>query len=451
MQYAYFRRRFNFCLPLYLVLVQNVAQSDIRLTPSLEIEETFLSNKTSSLDESGQITRISPGILYEASGPKANMSLSYFLDAREYNKLSQDDNVEQSLIFRSEIDHVPNHWNSYLTSTIKQANVSPDAIQIVNPDIQSDNTREFRTLGIGTSSLGRWFNDIDYESQLNADYADFEDGEDTDSVELILGLNNSNTQQNINWRTTFTSTVLSTPGEDEQIDAVQAEFNYRFNLRYSAFLTVDKSESDNDFLNDTNTLVGILWTPNRVSSFRLGSGKRGNDTTYTLDSQIVSKRVTYAINYGETITTLRTLLIEQVNDEEGFFTTSQTLSINPVLIKNGRITINLAGRRTDMVLSYFEQTTDRSDAGDDSEKTEGLSINISRRLSTLSSVQINLSRRESKITQQNTIDDYSLSYSRQLSKKATLSVGLRVTEQTSGIIENEYEQNSLNIKINTTF
>ena len=450
MLYQYFRRCFTLCLPLYLVLAQNIAYSESRLTPSLEIEETFLSIETSKLDESGQITRVSPGILYEATGPRANLSLSYFLNARDYNKLSQDDKVEQSLIFRSDVAHVPNRWNSYLTSSINQANVSPDAIQIVNPDIQSDNTREFRTISIGTSLLGNLVNDIDYESRLNADYADFEDGEGTDSIGLTLGLGNSSTQHDLHWRTTFSSKVLSAPGEDEQIDAAQAELNYRFNFRYSAFLTVDKSDSDNNFIDDTNTLTGILWTPNRSSSFKLGAGKRGDDTTYILDSLMVSNRVTYALNYDETVSTSRSLLTDQAI-QDGFLPTNQTLSITPGLIKNGRITITMVGRRTDLILSFFKQTINRSAINNDEETTEGWSIKVMRRLSALSSVQLNLSRQESEITQQNTINDSSFSYSRQLSEKATLSVGLRITEQTSDLLENEYQQNSLSFKINTTF
>ncbi len=450
MLYLYFRRCFTLSLLLYLVFAQDIARSDSKLSPSLEIEETFLSNKTSTLDESGQITRISPGIIYEATGPKANLSLSYFLNARDYNKLSQDDKVEQSLAFRSDMAHVPNHWNSYLTSTIKQANVNPDAVQIVNPDLQSDNTSEFRTLGIGTSVLGRLIDDIDYESQLKADYADFEDGEDTESLGLTLDLSNTSTQQNFHWRTFVSSKLLRANDEEEQIDAVLAELNYRFNLRYSAFLTVNKSESDNGLLDDTSKLIGVVWTPNRTSSVKLGTGKRGDDTTYSLDSLIVSNRVTYALNYGETVTTSRTLLIDQAN-QEGFFASSQTLSITPVLIKNGRITATIAGRRTDLSLSYFKQATDRSATGEDDEKKGGLNISVKRRLSNLSSIQLNLSRQESEIVQKNTIDDSSLSYNRQLSDNAALSLGLRITEQDSDVIENEYEQNSLSFKMSTTF
>lgn len=443
-------RCFTFYLLLFFVLAQNIAQSESRWTPSLEFEETFLSNKTATLDESGQITSITPGILYQATGSRANISLNYFLNVLDYHDLTQDDEVDQSLIFRSDFAHVPNHWDSYLTSTIRQVNVSPDGIQIVNPDIQSDNTREFRTLGVGTSLQGKWTDNIDYESQIDADYADFEDSEGTDSVGILLGLSNRNTQQNLNWNVTISSQESSAGEEDQQIDTAAADLNYRINMRYSAFLSIDKSETDNDILDETNSIIGIRWAPNRNNSFELGVGKRGDDTTYSLDALITSQRTTYTLNYDETVTTSRNQLIDETN-QQGFFPTSQTLSITPVLIKNGRIAINMTGRRTDLTLAYFKQTTNQENTINDEEITDGLNISIKRTLSALSSVQLYFSRQESETTQENTIDDSSLSYIRQLSKNLDFSIELRKTEQDSSVTENEYEQDLLSFRINSTF
>lgn len=437
------------CLPLFFALTQNIAQSESRLTPTLELEETFLSNKTATLDESGQITTISPGVLYEATGSNANIFLDYSLNARKYNDLSQDDEVDHSLLFRSNFTHVPNHWDSYITSTIKQANVSSDAIQIVNPIIQSDNTREFRTLGIGTSLQGKWTDNIDYHSGLNADYADFEGTDSTDSIGIFLGLS-SKSLRDLFWRALIRSREANTAEGDEQINTAEAELKYRINLRYSAFLSIDKSETGEDFLDETNTIIGIEWTPNRNNSLQLGVGKRGDDTTYFLDTLIRSKRITYTLKYDETVTTSRTQLIDETN-QQGFFSASQTLSINPVLIKNGRIAINFAGRRTDIRLEYFLRSTNRVDSNSDDEITDGLNISIKRTLSELSSVQLYLSRQDSETTQENTIDDSSLSYSRQLSKKVNFSVELRKTEQVSNVTENEYDQKLLGFRLNATF
>ena len=450
MLFPVFRRYFVLYLLLFFMLVQNVARSESRLTPSLGLEETFLSSETETLDESGQITTISPGFYYEATGSRVNISLNYLLNARYYNNLSQDDGVDHSLLFRSDFAHIPNRWNSYLTSTIKQANVNPDAIQIVNPVVQSDNTRELRTLGIGTAIQGELTDKIDYESQLDADYADFEASESTDSVGILLGLNNSKSQQNSNWRASISSRVFGVADEDQQIDTAEAELNYRINHRYSVFFTINKNETGNEILDETNTIIGMLWTPNRNDSFKVGAGKRGDDTTYLLDVLIKSERISYTLNYDESVTTSRDLLVDETN-QQGFYPTSQNLSITPVLIKNGRVAISLAGRRTDITLAYFKQTTNQTSTNSDDEITDGLSININRTLSESSSIQLNLSRQERQTTQENTIDDGSLSYDKALSKNASFSIELRKTEQTSDILENEYDQNSLTFRINSSF
>ncbi len=450
MLYRLFCRCFTLCLPLYLVFALNIAQSESRLTPSIEVEEAFLSNATSTLDESGQMTRISPGILYEASGPKASLSLGYFLNARNYYKLSQDDEVDQSLDFRSDFAHVRNQWDSYVASTIRQVNASSDAIQIVNPNLKSNNTSELRTFDIGTSLVGRMVHDIDYESRFDADYADLEDSDTTHSFGLTLGINNTSTQRNLHWRISFGSQRLNGTGEDEQIDSLRAQLDYRFSIKYSAFLRIEDNESGNELLDERNRLIGITWTPNRSSSVQFGTGKRGEGRTYTLDALINSRRITYALNYDETVTTSRTLLIDQTN-QEGFFPASQELSITPELIKIGSVSVTMAGRITDLALTYFKQTTDRTASIDDDEIRDGLSLRVNRTLSGLSSVQFFLSHQESETAQKNTIDDGSLSYIRRLSAKATLSVELRKTEQASDVIENEYKSNSLSFKFFTTF
>jgi hypothetical protein len=435
---------------LAAIMVQNQALSQSTLTPSVRVEESFVTNKSTTLKESGQITTVSPGVRYEIIGAKSSFLADYSLNAIYYNDLSEQDKIDHSLLLRSDIVHSPNHWDTQITGTIKQTNVSPDGVQIVNPQFQSSNNQELRTFGVGTNFRGKLTRSIDYQSSFDVDYADFENSDNTDSSGINLGLN-SNTQNKISWISSLSSRRSNASNVSSQIDTARGEINYRFSRQYSTFLTLDKSETDNDFLNDTNSTIGVHWTPSRHSSLRLGVGKRGDDTTYTLDSSTQSSRITYTLNYDESITTSRALTINEIDSQTNLTATSQGLSITPVLLKKGRIGMVITGRRSEVGLSYFHQTTTQSADNIGREISQGLSINATRTLSNSSSIQLTASQQKNKTSQENTVDNFSVGYNRQLGRKVSWSTELRETSQSSNIVANESTQSQLNFRLNATF
>jgi hypothetical protein len=439
-----------FAIPALMLIGLTSAHSQSQLTPTLSLEQSFVSNKTATLDESGRATTISPGLSYQATGAKTNLSIDYSLNAIYYDGLSQQDRVDHSLQLKSGIDHIPGRWNTSITGSIKQANVSSDGVQSVNPIFQSDNSQELRTVGIGSNLQGKLTNQIDYQSGINLDYADFENSENTDSIGINLGLS-SNTQHKFSWDTSANSNRTSSASTNSQIDTVRINFSYRFNRHYSSFLSADKSETDNNFLNDINTNIGLVWTPDRNTSVRLGVGERGNNESYTLASSLSTRNVTYKLDYDESITTPRALLINDANNQQNLTAISQTLSIAPVLVKKGTIAMTVNGKRTNVTFSYFQETTTQSENNIGRETREGLSINATRTLSDVSSTQISLSRQETETTQENTIDDASLSYNRRLSKSIDTSASLRTTEQKSNVVSNQSRQEEISFKLNIVF
>ncbi len=441
-------------LSLLLLINPYVAMSQSILVPSLELEGSLLDNETDSSKESGSITRISPGAKYQTSSSKTDISIIYSLNALYYNNLPQENDVDHSLSLNSSFNHDANRWRSYITGAVKQSNISLDGIQILDPSIQSDNTREFRTLGAGTGLNGKWGDSINYHYSLNTDYADFEGSEDSNSVGADFGLNSRRSQRKFGWNASMTSRRASTAGDDQQIDTVIVGLNYRFNRQYSVFLTQSESntESTERILNDTNSIVGFHWVPDKNTSIRLGAGERGDDTTYTLDTLVKTRRTTFSASYDETITTTRVLLIDQATiDQEVLSPTSLTLSITPVLVKNGRVSINTRGKKSALTLALFKQTIDQFDIVGDEDVIDGVSISFNRSLSANSSYQIVVSRQESQTTQENIIDDASLSYSRQMSRRSTLSGVFRKTKQTSDVIANEYDQDLIRFRWSTSF
>ena len=438
-----------FVIPALTFIGFTSAHSKSQLTSSVSLKESFVNNKTVAMDEAGRASTLSPSINYQATGAKNSISLNYSLNAIYYDDLSQQDRVDHSLQLQSAFDHIPSRWASSVTSSIKQANVDSDNTQSVNPIFQSDNSQELITFGIGSDLKGALSSQIDYQSGINLDYVDFENTEDSNSVGVNLGLS-SDTRNKFSWEASFTSNHTSLSDTDSQIDTLRVNLNYRFNRQYSSFLSADKSKTDNDFLNDVNTNFGLVWTPDRNTSLRLGIGKRGNSTSYTLTSSLKTRQVTYQVDYDESITTSRALLINDANNQQSATALNQTLSIAPVLVKKGTIGMTVNGKKTNVTFSYSQQMT-MEDNNIDREVRESLSLNASRTLSDTSSAQLTLSRQETKTVQQNAVDDVSLSYNKQLSKSMDTSAVLRTTEQKSNDAANPSRQEEISFELHISF
>jgi hypothetical protein len=157
------------------------------------------------------------------------------------------------------------------------------------------------------------------------------------------------------------------------------------------------------------------------------------------------------VDYDETITTSRALLINDANKQQSPTALNQTLSIAPVLVKKGSIGMTVNGKKTNVTFSYSQQTTMQVNNNIGREIRESLSLNASRSLSDTSSAQLTLSRQETKTVQQNAVDDVSLSYNKQLSKSMDASGVLRSTEQKSNDVANQSRQEEISFKLHISF
>lgn len=437
------------------ILLASNAHASTEITPIITVSEFFVDNKTATLNETGQVTRISPGITVDYAQARLNLVFDYRLNAVINSGLQGDDHENQSLNFLTEINHIPNHWDTLINARVEQVNTSPDGIQIVNPINDSSNTSELRTLGISTAYQAGLTGEIDYQTGIEVDFADVENQDNTDSIGLSLGINNNRTLSKLRWNVDIDSRRSGTSeggiDQDDEIDTLQAGLNYRINKKFSTFLAVEKNDTNNDNLNETSTTLGISWFPSANNFITVGAGVRGDETTYSLDSVIRNNRLSFAVNYVEEVTTSRSLVLEELELDPGLVSSSQPLSITPELLKKGTVSLTITGRRTDITLAYFNESRNRQDTDSEEQQTEEVSLSAKRTLSRLSSVQLSISNQDSQADQQNTIKDITLSYERQLSRKFILLVELRKTEQQSDVVENEYEQSLLGFTLTATF
>lgn len=435
-------------LPLLLV---NSVHAENKITPFVFIEHAFVENTTETVDESGQITRIAPGVSYVYAQSRLNLELDYAYNIIVNSGLEAENREEHNLRFLTQLDHIPNRWSSRLSASISQQDVDSEGTQIVNDLFTSSNTEELRTVGLNSAYQGFFDEEIRYFSGFNIDHADYENQNDSQSLSLNLGVNNSTSVEKLTWNADLDSEKFREGSTDEQISTLNLGLNYRISSKYSTFISSETVDTDNDNFDDTSSLIGLWWQPSRNSFFKIGVGEKNDDTSYSLDSTFIRKRLSLSINYSEEVTTSRSLSLLQIVSPSGVVTSSETLSVTPILVKRGSIDLVMKGRRTDIAIAYFDQVENIDDVDSEDEKTDGISITVSRKLSRHSTLDFNASRENIETTEDDTIKDIKLSYNRRWSKTLDSSFAIQRSQQISDDADDEYDQKSISFTLKGEF
>ncbi len=417
----------------------------------VSVKEQFISNDTALIDETGQLTIISPGFTYTNTQKHSELSLDYAYNINRNNGLSNNNSEHNSLSLLYGFTHIPEHWVTQLTGNIQQTSVNSEGIQSFNPELNIDNTKELRTYGISSAFNARIKQQVNLKTRLLADVADYKGSDNTDSLGLDLSLDNKVSQNKFFWNTSINNRKSNSGSDNtEEISSYQLGLNYRFNSKYTAYINAQTSDTSNNDLNETSTLAGLNWQPSKMSHFDLAVGTRGSDKTYSLNSRFIKKRLSLSINYNETITSARNEVLQTVTDGAGNTSTYQSLDIIPVLQKKAAINLALSGRRSEGTLSYSSQIRSQNDGSDD-EEIDALSLLLTRNLSSRSSMAFKYQLQNSMKTEENDLTRLQLTYNRVLSRHVNFNAELSSTKQQSDVVENEYKQNLIAVGISATF
>ncbi len=432
------------------ILILPTASAQSQLTPRIELNHEFIENKTASVDESGTVTRLSPGIHYLADGGKNSLSIDYSLNAISSSGLSQKDEVNQNLRLHDSFTHIPRRWTTDVSSSISQANISTDGVQNLNPNITTDNTRELRTVGVNTALNGRVSETVWFKTSLGADHVDYEGTNGSEGYHARFSLDNIRSLKPFTWRLDYNSNLSQTYSNEEKIDTAHINLDYRVNNRVTTFVDATSTDTNNDQLNQTETLLGLNWTPGNNTSLRIAAGKRGDEDSYSLDGSHKNRRMTLTANYQETVTTTRQTTLSSLSSSSAYSGTTQAISIIPVLVKQSTVSMLLTGKRSSLIVSVFQTERDQGSIIQ-TETTTGAKIGFSRELSARSSFNLNLLSQKSKTSQTNELTNIKAGYNKTLSKNSSYIVTASTTRQDSSDVANEYEQVVLGILFTKSF
>jgi hypothetical protein len=430
-------------------LVNCNAHAATKVTPSLAFSASQVENKTATKDESGQVTQISPGIALEYDQSRVDLDLEYSVDAIFYHGLDAEDRTDSRLNLDTTITHIPETWESGIDAQISRRSVDADGIQIVDDRFSSDNTQELRTFEVGSKYQGIFEQSIEYFAQISFDYAEFEEEEGTERLGIGVGIDNLASQNKLTWSLGLSTQKEQDEDSDQELKKAELGLNYRLQRSVSLFLESEKSDTGDEVIDQTRTLLGVWWQPNQRTRFRVGAGERGDDSTYLLDAVYSRKPLSIDANYTEEVKSGRTIVLEDDSSSSGSI--GPTLSIDPVLEKQARVTLNLTGRRTDVGFSLFSRTLEGSAVSGSEEKFDGASLAVKRTLSSASSAQFTASRQDAESGTTNKLEDLNLKYLKKMSKKVDMTIGMRKTRQSSSEVENRYNRGSIDFSIKMIF
>jgi hypothetical protein len=450
--FSIIKQRGKFLFALILITLPGIAYSNTEITPFFSIRQSLVDNETDTLDESGYITTLVPGVSMVSEGARSNIQLDYLINASKSRDLDQDDREVHELDFISSYQHIPGRWVSSLRASSQLTNIDVNGVQGINPDINDDNSEELRTVAFNTIFTDRVTDKVQYRASLNADYADFADSEEdnTEGQGFQLELDNFRALNKFIWSTRLNSQVYSEGDNEQQIDTLNLNFRYRLNKKWSPFIDLTRTETDFSEFDDENKLFGLIWQPSSRTSVSLGAGRRNDDESYSLDAVHTVQHLSFSALYAEEITTSREYTLSQQLTDPLAQSTTLSLSIIPVLQKRAALNFAVTGRRTVFRTSIFQTDRSAESSGVD-EKITGVRISLSREISASDNFSLSLLGQETEDLEDSDLANLTLSWAKSHSDSETFNFSLSWTNQDSTQDSNEYERVVASAEYRLTF
>lgn len=241
------------------------------------------------------------------------------------------------------------------------------------------------------------------------------------------------------------------------------QVNGTLGQEWNNFQTFDDDNTDGDFWD-----VGLVWTPNRRTTFDFGYGKHFFGTTPRFKFTHTTRRTSLAVNYSRSITDTRSErraaslfpgedpfgdLIDPITGEPLFLTDNLTFRDQGIFVNElFDASLTLKGKRSDLTFFVRESKQLREDIDSDAKFTS-TGIRFNRKLSSKISVtsRLSLDERENRATSESEITRFYLSLDRQLGPKTTVTLGYSFSDRDAEGFGRDYKENRLNLGLTIDF
>jgi hypothetical protein len=425
-----------------------LAASKLNLT--LASSETWVDSEAAGESESGSIFTIAPGLSYSLASAQNSLALNYSIEAIRYSGLDRKDTENNNLSLISSFSHIPGKWQSQVLGSVKQTVTNVDERIGSSDNLLNDNRSELRQLSANTSFSDRIGKALQYQTSIGADVAEVEFNVQTEGANVNLSLNSYLTKSPFTWGASLDSQISKASDQSQQINSAGINLNYRLNFSWQLFADLNSTQTDTSEFDQDSIVVGFNWKPSANSSVKLGVGERDSTKTYSLDAYAAGRKVNLTASYNEEVTSARSISLTELFEEVPDELASESISIDPVLHKRADIGLTFKGRRSTLSFNMFDDSRDQGGTTP-VEKSEGLSINFNRTLSSRSNTSVIVTGQKTRLLE--IIESSSIEgvYTYRPSNNSTLSASLTADSQHADSDADKSKQTLVKVSASISF
>lgn len=463
---------------LLMLLAGNIqAFNNVKLNASVSGSMYYTDNVNLDYtnEKSNLVGRISPSIGLSTKGSRVRTQVNYTMSGLTYNKDSGNDDIYHNLSSSANAEIVKQ--SIFLDGFANVRQVLLDQNKNASSDLVSgsNNTTETYTYGLTPSWKKKWGNYASSVLSYGYNEVKFSGGGNSDSTGQNVNLTvSSGTKFNqyfwdLNSRyseTSYQSSGSSLNARDTTSEASYVTLGYHYSRRLDLRVRLGYEDYDRTVSDGFGWTVGGNWRPSQRTSLDASWGERAFGRTASLDFNHRSKRLTWQVNYSDSITNSRGQIIQDsqaINNAN--LNPGNVANVNVPLSTydaNLRLTRRLTGSssyrfsKSTITLGVFAEAIYYKDEDKKDNLNQGINlswnINVSSRSSLTSRVSwTQLDDRQNQTNNKQDRKDFSLSFTRSLNPELSGSINYTYRNNSADLRTSEYTENRISATLTKSF
>ena len=414
-------------------------------------------------EEDEFITELGLGVSASRSGGSLSANINYSLQGLVYVEESSENEIFHQLNADGSLELSKNRFYIDAVSSVFQQVIDPSLSGNNNNITTNDNRLSVFTVGIGPRWQQRIGNSLAVQasyrasltSELESDSSSTGNSVDGTQNSFSASIGNVTNGRSLQWTVQYSQ---SRDDDDNNTQETRQE-SVRLNVFYpiTSFITLIGvvGDEDNSFSRNANSIdpddsfweVGARWQATAQNAIELRVGERffGETTTFSWDYQ--GQRFGSSVSYSEDIATTTQNLL---NNGTGLTRVIGQVSITERFSAD----INYSLPRSRISVGVFE-TRNEFQLGLVGDRTRSATIGWQWNAGPRTQLSTALTAQENEFNNQTSESDtlsFNIQASRQLGPRTTASLGYNYDElESDTAVANEYEANTLTLRVNRTF
>lgn len=301
--------------PLAMTLAAGVHAAEWKITPTVNLTETYTDNVTlapADQKQSSFVTQTMPGVDISAVGAQARIKLNYQMQNLYYSSGANGVKTNHLLNADANAELLKDLFFLDGTATVNQQNLSPFAAESASNLNLTNNRAEIRTYNVSPYFRHAFDQTASAELRYTRSSVSSSAGGTIDSTgdHTSFSIKSGTAFQKVKWGFVYDDQKTKFDNSITSIDTQSAGINLGYYLtpRFSLTMTGGYEKNNYIALNGEKPAgaywsAGFDWEPTERTSLILSAGRHFYGTAYTLTASERTRATTWSLGYNEGITT----------------------------------------------------------------------------------------------------------------------------------------------------